>query len=220
MPKPQRRNAPKATAPSISPHTSEEAEVARLARELSDERRQRTATSEVLRLLSGSHGDLNHLFDTILANATNLCQANFGTLSLYEGDAFRIVAMHNVPPGLAELRRREPLVRAGPLLRIAETKQLLHIADYTEYVASHPADSDAAVFAKLTGVRTALEVPMLKNDWVVGAIVIYRTEVRSFDDREIVLIKDFATQAVIAIENARLLNELRQSLEQRQPLKF
>ena len=122
--------------------------------------------------------------------------------------------MHNVPPGLAELRRREPLVRAGPLLRIAETKQLLHIADYTEYVASHPADSDAALFAKLTGVRTALEVPMLKNDWVVGAIVIYRTEVRSFDDREIVLIKDFAAQAVIAIENARLLNELRQSLEQ------
>ncbi len=207
---PKRRNASKAISRSNSSPTNEETEVAWLARELSDERRQRTATSEVLRLLSGSHGDLNHLFDTILANATNLCQANFGTLSLYESDAFRIVAMHNVPPGLAELRRREPLVRAGPLLRIAETKRLLHIADYTEYVASHPADSDAAVFAKLTGVRTTLEVPMLKNDEVVGAIVIYRTEVRSFDDREIVLIKDFAAQAVIAIENARLLNELRQ----------
>ena len=168
------------------------------------------ATSEVLHLLSGSHGDLDHLFHTILANATNLCQANFGTLSLYEGDAFRIVAMHNVPPGLAELRRREPLVRAGPLLRMAETKRLLHIVDYTEYVASHPADSDAAAFAELTGVRTALEVPMLKDDEVVGAIVIYRKEVRRFDDREIVLIKDFAAQAVIAIENARLLNELRQ----------
>jgi len=168
------------------------------------------ATSEVLRLLSGSHGDLNHLFDTVLANATNLCEANFGTLSLCEGDAFRIVAMHNVPPVLAELRRREPLVRAGPLLRMAETKRLLHIADYTEYVASHPADSDAAAFAKLTGVRTILEVPMLKDDDVVGAIVIYRKEVRRFDDREIALIKDFAAQAVIAIENARLLNELRQ----------
>ena len=95
-------------------------------------------------------------------------------------------------------------------MHIAETKGLLHIADYTEYVASHPADSDAAAFAKLTGVRTTLEVPMLKNDDVVGAIVIYRTEVRSFDDREIVLIKDFAAEAVIAIENARLLNELRQ----------
>ena len=163
-PEPKRRNAPKAVPHSNSSATAEETEVARLTRELTDERRQRMATSEVLRLLSGSHGDLNHLFDTILANATNLCQANFGTLSLCEGDAFRIVAMHNVPPGLAELRRREPFVRAGPLLRMAETKRLLHIADYTEYVASHPADSDAAAFSKLTGVRTTLEVPMLKED--------------------------------------------------------
>ena len=207
----RKRSSASDKAPSsASPYANAQAELARLTRELTDERRQRMATSEVLRLLSGSHGDLNHLFDTILANATNLCQANFGTLSLCEGDAFRIVAMHNVPPGLAELRRREPLVRAGPLLRIAETKRLLHIADYTEYVASHPADSDAAAFAKLTGVRTTLEVPMLKNDDVVGAIVIYRTEVCSFGDREIALIKDFAAQAVIAIENARLLNELRQ----------
>src|SRR5271169_5488506 len=136
-PEPTRRNAQKVQARSKLPPATEEAEVARLTRELTDERRQRMATSEVLRLLSGSHGHLNHLFDTILANATNLCQSNFGTLSLCEGDAFRIVAMHNVPSGLAELRRREPLVRAGPLLRMAETKRLLHIADYTEYVASH-----------------------------------------------------------------------------------
>jgi hypothetical protein len=147
---------------------TEETEVTRLTRELSEERKQRTATSEVLHLLSGSHGDLNRLFDAILSNATKLCQANFGTLSLCEGDAFRIVAMHNVPPGLAELRRREPLVRAGPLLLMAETKRLLHIADYKEYVASHPADSDAAAFAKLTGVRTILEVPMLKDSEVLG----------------------------------------------------
>jgi class 3 adenylate cyclase/putative methionine-R-sulfoxide reductase with GAF domain len=168
------------------------------------------ATSEVLRLLSGSHGNLNNLFDTILASATNLCQANFGTLSLCEGDAFRIVATHKVPAGLAELRRREPLVRAGPLLRMAETKRLLHIADYMEYVASHPADSDAAAFAKLTGLRTILQVPMLKDHDLVGAVVIYRTEVRRFCDREVALLKDFAAQAVVAIENARLLNELRQ----------
>src|ERR1700735_1463874 len=113
----KRRSASDKALSSASPHVSAEAELARLTRELTDERRQRMATSEVLRLLSGSHRDLNHLFDTILANATNLCQANFGTLSLCEDDAFRIVAMHNVPPGLAELRRREPLVRAAPLLR-------------------------------------------------------------------------------------------------------
>src|SRR6516225_11901728 len=149
-PEPKRRNAQDVQARSkVSPATKE-TEVIRLTRELSEERKQRAATSEVLHLLSGSHGDLNRVFDSILANATKLCQANFGTLSLYEGDAFRIVAMQNVPAGLAELRRREPLVRAGPLLRMAETKRLLHIADYKEYVASHPADSDAVAFAKLT----------------------------------------------------------------------
>jgi class 3 adenylate cyclase/putative methionine-R-sulfoxide reductase with GAF domain len=210
-PKPERGNAPKGQARSkLPPAAVEETEVARLTRELTDERRQRVATSEVLRLLSGSHGNLNNLFDTILASATNLCQANFGTLSLCEGDAFRIVATHKVPAGLAELRRREPLVRAGPLLRMAETKRLLHIADYMEYVASHPADSDAAAFAKLTGLRTILQVPMLKDHDLVGAVVIYRTEVRRFCDREVALLKDFAAQAVVAIENARLLNELRQ----------
>ena len=134
-PEPKRRSAQDVQARSKVPPATEETEVVRLIRELSEERKQRAATSEVLHLLSGSHGDLNRLFDAILTNATKLCQANFGTLSLCEGDAFRIVAMHNVPPGLAELRRREPLVRAGPLLRIAETKRLLHIADYTEYVA-------------------------------------------------------------------------------------
>jgi hypothetical protein len=112
-PQPKRRNAPKVQARSKLSSATEETEVARLTRELSEERKQRTATSEVLHLLSGSHGDLNRLFDTILSNATKLCQANFGTLSLYERDAFRVVAMHNAPPAYGEFRQREPLVRGG-----------------------------------------------------------------------------------------------------------
>src|SRR5262245_42786078 len=178
--------------------------------DLSEALEQQTATSEVLKVISSSPGELEPVFQTMLENATRICEANFGTLFRFEGDTYRVVASHNAPPPLAASYREGGLRRATPgslVARTVRTKQVCRTADYA-------AESVPGNAARLGGARSFVCVPMLKDDALIGALSIYRQEVRPFTEKQIALVQNFAAQAVIAIENTRLLNELRESLAQ------
>ena len=188
-------------------------ENARLLNELRESLQQQTATADVLKIISSSPGDLQPVFDAVLANATQLCAAKFGVLWLSEGEGFRCVALHNAPSAFAAQPVIHPVPGTG-LRRLFETREVAQVADMTMIQPYIERDPFVVRSVELGGYRSVVNVPMLKENELIGAISIYHQEVRPFTERQIELVSNFANQAVIAIENTRLLTELRESLQE------
>ena len=211
----KRRNAPK-TVRRRSPSASGlETKVVRLTHELNEALERQTATADILRVISSSPGDLQPVFEAILENATRICKAKFGNLWLREGDKYRIVAIYGGSPEYCEYLFAEPLVvpdSQSAMGRLASNREVVQIDDISKAPTYGMRMRIATI--KIAKARTLIGVPMLKDNEVVGIIAIYRQEVRPFTEKQIELLTSFASQAVIAIENTRLLNELRESLQQ------
>jgi PAS domain S-box-containing protein len=191
-------------------------ENARLLTETREALEQQTATAEVLQVINSSPGDLAPVFDAMLEKALRLCEAAFGTLLLYFGTQFITAAVRGVPATYAEFVKtdRSPHGPGTGPARILAGERVVHIADLAAEEPYHAGDPRRRALVDLGGARSLVCVPLLRDGAVLGAIAVYRQEVRPFSDQQIALLENFASQAVIAMENARLINETREALEQ------
>jgi signal transduction histidine kinase len=213
---PKRRIAAKPAPHRLSSRPRNEAEVARLTSQLHEVAEQQQATSDILRLISSSSGDLQPVFSNILASAIRLCDAQNGVINRWDGHALQLIAALNMPQAFVELRKQSQYNRRQHAAsgRMLATKKPVHIADLAGDRAYLEGNPPTVAAVELGGVRTMLAVPMLKKNELVGSFSIGRTEVRPFTDKQIEIVQNFAAQAVVAVENARLLHELRETLQQ------